>query len=57
MPVSMLEQCCTLLSILNFRSWKIFFFFFDKQIDDHGPFNDLEVLKNKPGTKIENPNY
>ena len=22
---------------------------FCQQIDDHGPFNDLEVLKNKPG--------
>ena len=33
--------------ILDFKSWLMFFF--NQQIDDHGPFNDLEILKNKPG--------
>ena len=37
--------------ILDFKSWLIFF---NQQIDDHGPFNDLEILKNKPGKRHVN---
>ena len=25
----------------------------DPQIDDHGPFNSLDMLKNKPGNKLK----
>ena len=40
-----------MLSVTEFLITNLDSSFFNQQIDDHGPFNDLEILKNKPGKR------